>query len=99
MAFLRHISNSAVLGDHALTRQNAWHRYNALAADPRAQFLAEPDGLVALWQSFSTRNDRRHQLWTDDYLAAFAQAAGATFVTFDAAVRSRYPSVSVMVLR
>ena len=99
MAFLRHISNPAVLGNHALTRHDAWSRYDALAADPRVQFLDEPDGLVALWQSFSTRNDRSHQLWTDDYLAAFAQAAGATFVTFETAARSRYPSVSVMVLR
>ena len=34
-----------------------------------------------------------------DYLAAFAQAAGAELVTFDAAIRTRHPSVDVEVLR
>jgi uncharacterized protein len=99
MAFLRHISNPAVLGGEALTRRQAWDRYNALTADPRTRFLAEPDVLAPLWLSFSARNDRSHQFWTDDYLAAFAQAAGATMVTFEAAVESRYPSVSVLTLR
>lgn len=99
MAFLRHISNPAVLGDGALTRRQGWDRYHALNADPRARFLGEPDGLESLWLAFSKRDDHSHQLWTDDYLAAFAQAAAATLVTFETAVRTRYPSVSVMVLR
>ena len=99
MAFLRLVSNPAVTGREARTRQEAWDSFHAFADDPRVRFLDEPDGLLPLWLSLSKRDDHSHQLWTDDYLAAFAQAAGATFVTFDAAVRSRYPSVSVMVLR
>ena len=98
LAFLRHVSNPAVLGTDALRRRDAWAKYEALSADPRVRFLEEPEGLEALWLSFSKRDDRSHQLWTDDYLAAFAQAAGATLVTFDQAARARYPSVSVMVL-
>ena len=97
-AFLRLISNPAVLGDDALTRRQAWVRYDAIAADPRVRFLEEPDGLEPLWLSFSKRDDRSHLLWTDDYLAAFAQAAGATLVTLDRPAQSRYPSVSVETL-
>ena len=99
MAFLRLVSNPAVAGSDSRTRREAWDSFHAFAEDPRVRFLAEPDGLLPLWLSMSKREDRRHQLWTDDYLAAFTQAAGATFVTFDAAVPSRYPSVSVTVLR
>ncbi len=99
MTFLRLISNPAVAGPEARTRREAWDSFHAFADDPRVRFLAEPDGLLPLWLSLSKRDDRSHQVWTDDYLAAFAQAAGATLVTFEAAVESRYPSVSVTVLR
>jgi hypothetical protein len=37
-------------------------------------------------------------LWTDDYLAAFAQAAPAKLVTLDRKIRTRYPSVDVIAL-
>lgn len=99
MTFLRLVSNPAVTGSDARTRREAWDSFHAFAHDPRVRFLAEPDGLLPLWLSLSKRDDRSHQVWTDDYLAAFAQAAGATLVTFEDAVESRYPSVSVKVLR
>ena len=38
---------------------------------------------------------RSHQLWTDDYLAAFAQASDATLATLDRKLPGRYPSVRV----
>jgi toxin-antitoxin system PIN domain toxin len=99
MAFLRLTTNHAILGRDCLTRQRAWGAYDAFLVDARVRFLNEPEGLVPLWLSFSKREDHAHQLWTDDYLAAFAQAAAATLVTFDGPARSRYPSVSVSVLR
>jgi toxin-antitoxin system PIN domain toxin len=98
-AFLRLVCQRTILGLDALTRRAAWTKYDALAADPRVRFLEEPDGLETVWRAFSLRDDRAHQVWTDDYLAAFAQASAATLVTFDRAARSRYPSVSVSVLR
>lgn len=99
LAFLRLITNRAVTGDDALTRRQAWDLLLALQEDPRMRFAAEPRGLAPLWMAFSKRDDRSHLLWTDDYLAAFAQAADAEFVTLDAALRSRYPSVDVRVLK
>jgi toxin-antitoxin system PIN domain toxin len=99
MAFLRLVCQSTVMGRAALTRREAWDKYDALGADPRVRFLEEPEGLVSLWLSFSKRDDRSYQLWTDDYLASFAQAAGATLVTFDSAAQARYPSVSVLTPR
>ncbi|HEV2451782.1 MAG TPA: hypothetical protein VGS62_07630 [Streptosporangiaceae bacterium] len=41
------------------------------------------------------RADKSHKLWTDDYLAAFAQASDATLITLDRKVPARYPSVRV----
>jgi toxin-antitoxin system PIN domain toxin len=99
LAFLRLVTNRAVTGDDALTRRQAWDLLLALQADPRIKFVAEPRGLAPLWLAFSKRDDRSHLLWTDDYLAAFAQAMGAELVTFDAGLRTRHPSVDVTVLR
>ena len=99
LAFLRLVTNRAVTGNDALTRRQAWDLLLALQADPRIKFVAEPRGLAPLWVAFSKRDDRSHLLWTDDYLAAFAQAMGAELVTFDAGLRSRYPSVDVTLLR
>ena len=52
----------------------------------------------AVWRAISARDDRSHRLWTDDYLAAFAQASGATLTTLDRKMPARYPSVQVELL-
>ena len=99
MALLRLLTNPVVTADDVLTRRQAWDVPLALQADPRVRLLPEPRGLAPLWIAFSKRDDRSHLLWTDDYLAAFAQAAPAELVTLDAGLRARYPSVDVVVLR
>jgi uncharacterized protein len=99
LAFLRLTTNRAVTGDDVRTRRQAWDLLLALQADPRIKFIQEPRGLAQLWIAFSKRDDKSHLLWTDDYLAASAQAAGCELVTLDASIRARYPSVDVTVLR
>ena len=99
LALLRLVTNRAVTGEDTLTRRQAWNLLLTLQADPRIKFVPEPRGLAPLWVAFSKRDDRSHLLWTDDYLAAFAQTLSAELVTFDAGLRSRYPSVDVAVLR
>lgn len=61
-------------------------------------WLDETDLLDDAWRTFSARDDRHHKLWTDDYLAAFAQAAGARLITLDRAMAKRYPSVDVVTI-
>jgi toxin-antitoxin system PIN domain toxin len=98
MALLRLVTNPAVTGKDVRTRRQAWDLVLALQADPRVRFLGEPRGLTPLWLALSKRDDRSHLLWTDDYLAAFAQAAGLGLVTLDRGLHARYPSVRVMPL-
>lgn len=99
MALLRLVSNPAVTGSDVRTRRQAWDLVEQLQSDPRVRFLSEPHGLAPLWIAFSKRDDTSHLLWTDDYLAAFAQAAGAELVTLDGGMRGRYPSVQVIHIR
>jgi toxin-antitoxin system PIN domain toxin len=98
MGLLRMVTNPAVTGPEVLSRRRAWEFFADLVADPRVRFLREPQNLESLWVAFSKKDDRNHKLWTDDYLAAFAQAAGAELVTFDRALAKRYPSVRIICL-
>jgi uncharacterized protein len=98
MALLRLLTNPAITKEDVLSRRRAWDVFEKLIADPRIRLLAEPQGLDPLWIAFSKREDKSHLLWTDDYLAAFAQAADAELVTFDRALSKRYSWVRIRVL-
>lgn len=99
LGMLRHLSNHAVMHGDVVTRRRAWEIFHELMRDDRVRMLPEPDRLESLWAVLSGRDDHSHRLWTDDYLLAFAQAAGATFVTLDGGIEARYPSVAVLTLR
>lgn len=98
MGLLRLLSNPAVLGPDVLERSGAWRVIDQLQADPLVSWLEEPRELEAIWRTMSARDDSGHKLWTDDYLAAFAQAGRLTLVTFDQALTRRHPSVHVTAL-
>jgi uncharacterized protein len=95
MSLLRLISNPSVMGDDAVSRSQAWRLVDQLRADERVLWSEEPEQLEAVFRAISARNDRSHELWTDDYLAAFAQASGASLATLDTKFKDRYPSVNV----
>jgi predicted nucleic acid-binding protein len=96
VALLRLMTNPAVTGSDALSRREAWAAVDQLMADSRVRLLSEPETLVPRWKAFSKKDDRNHLLWTDDYLAAFAQAIDAELVTLDAVFRTRYSAVRVV---
>jgi uncharacterized protein len=95
MSLLRLITNPAILGEDAVTRSEAWRLIDRVWADDRVLWAEEPDQLEAVFRAISARDDNSHKLWTDDYLAAFAQASGASLVTLDTKLKDRYPSVQV----
>jgi uncharacterized protein len=95
MGLLRLLSNPAIMGEGAIDRSAAWRVFDQLWADERVLWADEPDDLDAVWRAISARDDKSHKLWTDDYLAAFAQTSGATLATLDRKLPARYPSVAV----
>ena len=98
MGLLRLLSNPAIMGDDAIDRSQAWRTFDQLWADERVLWADDPAELDAVWRAISARHDKSHKLWTDDYLAAFAQASDATLVTLDGKLPARYPSVRVELL-
>jgi uncharacterized protein len=95
MGLLRLVSNPAIMGDGSVDRSQAWRLFDQLRADERVLWAGEPDELDAVWRAISARDDKSHKLWTDDYLAAFAQAGDLTLATLDRKLPARYPSVRV----
>jgi toxin-antitoxin system PIN domain toxin len=95
MSLLRLVTNPAIMREDAVTRGEAWRIIDQLWSDDRVLWADEPDQLEAAFRAISARDDHGHKLWTDDYLAAFAQASGASLVTLDAKLKGRYPSVQV----
>ena len=95
MSLLHLITNPAIMGEDAVTRSEAWRLIDQIWADDRVLWAEEPDQLEAVFRIISARDDNSHKLWTDDYLAAFAQASGASLVTLDTKLKDRYPSVEV----
>lgn len=95
MSVLRLISNPAIMGKDVVTRSQAWRVLDLFWTDDRVLWADEPNDLEAVFRAISARNDRSHKLWTDDYLASFAQASGAVLATLDTKLKARYPSVQV----
>lgn len=95
MGLLRLLSNPAIMGDDVIKRSEAWRVFDQIWADERVLWAEEPAELNAVWRAISARDEHSHKLWTDDYLAAFAQTSGATLATLDRKLRERYPSVQV----
>jgi uncharacterized protein len=95
MDLLRLLSNPAVLGKDTVSRAQAWRVVDDLRSDERVGWLDEPPSLEAAWRAMSAKNDRSHKLWTDDYLAAFAQATNATLATLDKSCARRHTSITV----
>lgn len=89
-AFLRLLTNAAVqapFGDPPLSNRAAWAAYDAMLADERIAFAAEPEGIETRWREFTAHSTASVTLWTDAYLAAFALAEGLRLVTTDAGFR------------
>ena len=84
LAFLRHLTNKTIMGDHVLTPSAAWQKRGEFLALPEVQFLTEPAGLDQQLGKFCNLGRTSPNLWTDAYLASFAKCAGLRLVTFPA---------------
>ena len=98
MRLLRLLSNPAVLGSDVVERSGAWNVVDDFRADDRVVWADEPTSLEPVWRALSARDDSSHKLWTDDYLAAFAQAGDLALATLDSGYARRYRSVHVETL-
>jgi uncharacterized protein len=98
MGLLRLLSNPSVMGTDVRSRREAWGVVDELRSDSRVRWANEPLQVESVWRALSARDDESHKVWTDAYLAAFAQVAEVRLATLDQSFRARYPSVHVETL-
>jgi uncharacterized protein len=98
LAFLRHLTNQAVMGDQMLRPSAACGKLQEFRALPEVKFLAEPIGLDELLRGFCNLSRALPNLWTDAYLAAFAKGAGLRMVTFDQGF-ARFKGLELLILK
>ena len=84
--------------DEVMNPGEAWQAYRLLRSDERIRYAAEPKEFSEEWTIFTEGKKTSPNLWTDAYLCAFAHAARATLVTFDAKIPARR-DVPLLVLR
>jgi len=97
LGLLRLLSNEAVMGPARRSPAEAWHDYDQLLSQPPVSFLAEPEQLDERIRAHTFERQRSASLWTDAYLAAFAQGAKVRLATFDRGFR-RFEELDLTVL-
>lgn len=81
---LRLLNNPAVMREDVLDTDACWGLWHQLLEDERIRFTpTEPPGLDAVFERFTRGRAFTPRLWTDAYLAAYAQTSRLMLVTFD----------------
>lgn len=83
LGILRLSTNKLVMGGAPYTVKQAWQAVQGAIDLPEVGFQAEPDGVDAVMQQFTSQPKFRSADWTDAYLAALAQRSSLRLVTFD----------------
>jgi uncharacterized protein len=96
LGLLRLLTAAAVMGDDVLTQRAAWRVYDRWLQDDRVSFASEPSGLDRRFRALSRSTHAAPKAWADAYLAAFAEAAPMTLVTFDRAFRGKVASLVLL---
>ena len=90
LGLLRLLTAEAVMGpDEVMTQQEAWAAYDRWLQDERVGFLDEPAGLEIPFRALTRSHRAAPKEWADSYLAAFAEAAQLTLVTFDSGFQNK----------
>src|SRR6185295_19913821 len=89
LGFLRLLTAEAVMGEDAMKQPEAWAVYDRWLQDERVRFLEEPPGIDRRFRALTRLKSASPKAWADAYLAAFADTAQATLVTFDRAFRGK----------
>lgn len=83
LGFLRLATNLKAFPTDAVSMSRAWQIYDQLSLDDRVGFAEEPELVEGQLRLLTQRQSFSTNVWTDAYLAAFAQAADFELVTFD----------------
>jgi hypothetical protein len=77
------------MGEEVCTQIEAWAVYDRLLKNDNITLLDEPPDLDRKFRAMTRIRQSSPNVWTDAYLAAFAETSQITLVTFDRAFRGK----------
>jgi len=83
LGVLRLLCTPQVMGPDVLRPEAAMEAFAMLESDERMVLVPEPEGLDVFLKSLVASRASSPNLWTDAYLAAFAQTSELRLVSFD----------------
>jgi uncharacterized protein len=89
LAFFRLLTTPAVMGTDTLLQRQCWAIYDKWITGGRAIHRLEPSGIELAFRARTLATEPAPKTWMDAYLAAFAETANLTLVTFDKALAAR----------
>lgn len=89
LGLFRVLSTLAIMGHEALTLRGCWQIYDRWTNTGQVRWAVDSNELDQKLRSRSSANSISPKMWTDTYLAAFAETAGLTLVTFDKALAAK----------
>lgn len=89
LAYLRLLTTQSVMGQGTLSQADAWQAYDRWCRDASAELVEEPFAFEAAFRVRTESPLASPKDWADAYLAAFAETAGLTLVTFDKALAGK----------
>jgi uncharacterized protein len=89
LGLFRLLSTASVMQQDALTQKACWAVFDKWADTGQVRWADDPGGLDQLLRRLTDSETVSPKAWMDAYLAAFAEAAGLTLVTFDRALAER----------
>jgi len=89
LGLFRILTTAAVMGQEVLTQSQCWLIYNQWISTGQMAWADEPRGMEARLRALTAGAASSPKTWMDAYLAAFAETAGLTLVTFDRALAGK----------
>ncbi|MGA2569108.1 MAG: TA system VapC family ribonuclease toxin [Terracidiphilus sp.] len=89
LGLFRILTTSTVMGQEVLTQQGCWQIYDRWISTGQVAWADEPRDLEVGLRALTAGATPSPKTWMDAYLAAFAEAAQLTLVTFDRALAER----------
>ncbi len=89
LGLFRLLSTEVVMQQDVLSQQECWRVFDEWYKSGEAILAGEPAALEADLRPRTTEKIATPKVWADAYLAAFAESANLTLVTFDKALAGK----------
>ena len=89
LSLFRLLSTEAILKQDVLSQRRCWEEFDQWIDSGEAIYTEEPAGLESVMRARTRAESASPKTWADAYLAAFAEKASLTLVTFDRALAGK----------